>query len=92
MQLIPVTLLNGPNIKLNKAYKKTNTIYHYVYKKLKSIDLIFKIIICDQGTNNQKLINLLEITINESFLILEDEKIYFMYDTTHFIKSVLNNF
>lgn len=59
-------------------------IYYYDHnKKLKSIDLIPKVIICDQGTNNQKLRNLLKITIDESFLTFEDEKIYFMYDTPY---------
>jgi len=70
---------------------KLKTIIMTTIKKLKSIDLIPKVIICEQGTNNQKLRNLLKITIDEPFLTFEDEKIYFMYDTPHLIKSVRNN-
>lgn len=55
---------------------KLKTIIMTTIKKLKSIDLIPKVIICDQGTNNQKLRNLLKITIDEPFLTFEDEKIY----------------
>lgn len=60
---------------------KLKSIIMTTIKKLKSIDLIPKVIICDQGTNNWKLINLLKITIDEPILTFEDEKIYFMYDT-----------
>lgn len=73
---------------------KLITIIMTTIKKLKSIDLIPKVIICNQGTNNQKLRYLLKITIDEPFLTFEDEKIYFMYDTPetpHLIKSVRYN-
>jgi len=70
---------------------KFKSIIMITKKKIKSIDLIPKIIICNQGTNNQKLRNLLKRTIDESFLTFEDEKIYFIYDIPHLIKSVWNN-
>lgn len=59
--------------------------------KLKSIGLIPKIVVCDQGTNNQQLRKILGVTSDFPFITHDEDTIYFMYDTPHLLKSVRNN-
>jgi len=56
--------------------------------KLKSIGLIPKIVVCDQGTNNQQLRKILGVTSDFPFITHDEDKIYFMYDTPHLLKSI----
>jgi len=59
--------------------------------KLKSIGLIPKLVVCDQGTNNQQLCRILNVTSEFPFITYNEDKIYFMYDTPHLLKPVRNN-
>lgn len=86
-QVIGYFLSNGPI-----SGVKLKTIISSTIHKIYSINLIPKVIICDQGTNNQQLRKLLVVTKNEPWIIYEDNKIFFMYDTPHLLKSVRNNF
>jgi len=71
---------------------KLKTIISSTIHKIHSINLIPKVIICDQRKNNQQLRKLLVVTRNKPWLIYEDDKIFFMYGTLHLLKSVRNNF
>jgi len=74
---------------------KLKTIISSTIQKISSINLLPKVIICDQGTNNQQLRKLFGVTINEPWITYENNKIFFMYDTLHLLKSlksVRNNF
>jgi hypothetical protein len=49
-------------------------------------------VIVDQGSNNQKMANkYLKVTENEPFFIRDGQKIFFMYDPPHLLKSIRNN-
>lgn len=85
-QLIGYFFTNGPI-----SGNKLKTIIIDIIIKLKSTGLIPKVIICDQGTNNQQLRKLLKVTSEEPFITFEGEKIFFIYDTPHLLKSVRNN-
>lgn len=46
-------------------------------------------IVCDQGTNNQKLFKILKITRDNPFFMHENRKVYASFDWPHLIKRLL---
>lgn len=56
------------------------------------IGLKVKIVVCDQGSNNQSLYRLLGITNECPYIMRNNEQIHFLYDVPHLIKSLRNNF
>lgn len=56
-----------------------------------NIGLLPKAIVCDQGTQNQKLFSLLGGTASNPITTIHSEKIYLIYDIPHLIKSLRNN-
>ena len=61
-------------------------------EKLSAIGLQVKVVIGDQGTHNQGMFKLFDITTDSPFISLNNQQIYFMYDPPHLFKSVRNNF
>ena len=57
--------------------------------KVKECGLNPQIIICDQGPNNRGCNRLLNVTDGQYFIIGND-KIYFLYDPPHLLKSIRN--
>ena len=61
-------------------------------RKLYSIGLKVKTVICDQGSGNQRMFSLLGITRDSPFIHMNGrEKVYFLYDPPHLLKSIRNN-
>src|SRR5258705_9831061 len=63
-------------------------------QKVRSIGFVPKVLICDQGPNNQLLEGLLQVNEeNPSFFTDEypDERIAFMHDPPRLIKNMRNN-
>ncbi|EZA56566.1 THAP domain-containing protein, partial [Ooceraea biroi] len=60
-------------------------------KKLKEIGLIVCIVVCDMGSNKVALCNLLRITPENPFFFVDDQKVFFAYDTCHLLKATRNN-
>ena len=58
---------------------------------LLDIGLHVKLIVCDQGSNNQSMYKKLGISPQEPYFYVNEEKIFAMYDPPHLIKSVRNN-
>lgn len=59
--------------------------------KLKDTGLHPKFVICDQDATNRSLYLKLNISPQSPFIIHNEEKIHFFYDTPHLLKSVRNN-
>ncbi len=59
--------------------------------RLFSIGLHVKVVICDQGVNNQGMFDLLGITAERPFIDIDSNRVFFMYDPPHLLKSVRNN-
>lgn len=76
-QVIGYFLSNGPI-----SGVKLKTIVSSTIHKIHSINIIPKVIICNQGTNNLQLRKLLGVTKNEPWIIYEDNKIFFMIHLT----------
>lgn len=55
------------------------------------VGLILKVLISDQGSKNRNVQRFLKITPDQPYFMNGDEKIYFMYDPPHLIKSLRNN-
>ena len=53
--------------------------------------LIVKAIVCDQGTNNRKAMQLLGITSNQPFFLHNGIRIHHFYDPPHLLKNIRNN-
>ena len=67
-------------------------IFFNLVSKLKEIGLCVKSCVCDQGSNFIEWRKIMGITESHPFMVIEDEKIFFFYDSPHLIKSVRNNF
>jgi hypothetical protein len=63
----------------------------YVLRTLLEVGLYLKIIICDQGTNNQSALRALNVTENHPYFFINDKKIYVIFDVPHLLKSIRNN-
>lgn len=61
--------------------------------KLTAAGLTVKVVIGDQGSNNQSLFStLLKATVDKPYFEASGTKIYVLYDPPHLIKNVRNNF
>ena len=60
-------------------------------QRLQQIGLIVKVLICDQGSNNRKMVQQLGATVNKPYFHHGEQLIYVMYDPPHLIKNVRNN-
>jgi hypothetical protein len=61
-----------------------------IIPKLFEVGLILKLVVCDQGTNNQSTLKHMGITYTEPFYRYNNEKVYFKYDDPHIIKCIRN--
>jgi len=50
-----------------------------------------KVLVCDQGTNNQSALKSLGVDENNPYFFVENNKIYSIFDVPHLIKSLRNN-
>ncbi|CAI6377798.1 unnamed protein product [Macrosiphum euphorbiae] len=62
-----------------------------VEKVMTRLNLIPTTIVCDQGTQNQRMFKLLGGTEDRPFTIINEKKIFFIYDMPHLVKSIRNN-
>ncbi|XP_077494730.1 uncharacterized protein LOC144105484 isoform X1 [Amblyomma americanum] len=60
-------------------------------QQLQTKGLLVKAVICDQGSNNVSLSRMLIHSIHEPYFVVNNRKIYFMFDTPHLIKCTKNN-
>ena len=83
-QPIGYFLTSGPMISLVIAEKLKLAIKH-----VKECGLVPKIVTCDQGPSNRGCYNILNVT-EEQYFIYEHDKIFFLYDPPHLLKSIRN--
>ncbi|KAL4153780.1 hypothetical protein QTP88_001613 [Uroleucon formosanum] len=62
-----------------------------VLQKLFEVGLCPKIIVCDQGTNNQSTLKSLNISEDNPFFFINNNKIFSLFDVPHLLKSIRNN-
>lgn len=55
------------------------------------VGLIPTCIVCDQGTQNRRTFTLLGGTQEKPYIIVNENKIYLLYDMPHLVKSIRNN-
>lgn len=55
-------------------------------EELRECQLFVKAVVCDQGTSNVQLFDLLNLTQQNPFFLVGGEKAYFLFDTPHLIK------
>lgn len=60
-------------------------------KILSEVGLNVVAMVCDQGSNNRKAFNLLNISINQPYFLYNGHKIFALYDPPHLVKSFRNN-
>lgn len=61
-------------------------------RKIKSKGLQPRLVICDQGSNNRRVLEtLLGATVDKPYFELNEEKIFVMYDLPHLLKNIRNN-
>ena len=60
--------------------------------KLQKIGLHVKALVCDQGSNNRSFLESMEkISEEKPYLMVNNSKVYFLYDPPHLLKNVRNN-
>lgn len=59
--------------------------------ELRECQLFVKAVVCDQGSSNVQLFELLNLTQQNPFFHAGGEKVYFLFDTPHLIKCTRNN-
>lgn len=70
---------------------KLKDLITYNLKTIAEIGFIPKVIVCDQGTNNQGAFRLLGVTKNCPFFMSNGSKIVAIFDVPHLFKSIRNN-
>jgi hypothetical protein len=60
-------------------------------QELFNISILPKVIICDQGSNNQSALKSLNVTENKPYFYVNENIIISLFDTPHLLKSVRNN-
>ena len=55
------------------------------------IGLSVKSVVFDQGTSNQKLVKLLNVTFDKPYFVHVNKKVFVFYDPPHLLKSIRNN-
>ncbi|KAL4112123.1 hypothetical protein QTP88_015971 [Uroleucon formosanum] len=58
-----------------------------VLQELFDIGILPKVIICDQGSNNQSALKSLNVTENKPYFYVNENKIISLFDTPHLLKS-----
>ena len=59
--------------------------------KLREATLMVKAVVCDQGANNRVMFSKLNITLDKPFLDINGNRVFFLYDPPHLLKSIRNN-
>lgn len=60
--------------------------------KLFDSGVLPKAVVCDQASTNQKVYKRLGVTSDSPFFYTNDRKIFALYDVSHLIKNIRNNF
>lgn len=68
------------------------TMIHDCLTKLLSCGLLPKFIVCDQDASNRSAVAKLSISCQTPYVEIDNEKIFFFYDTPHLLKSTRNIF
>lgn len=68
-----------------------NTIFA-VISRLQSISLNIKVLTTDQGSNFYSFANKMHVSIERPYFFVNGEKIYYVFDAPHLLKSTRNNF
>ena len=66
-------------------------IVHLCVSELQKIGFSVKLLVCDQGTNNQSLASKLGVSSIRPYFEIDGNVIHFMYDPPHLLKSIRNN-
>ena len=67
------------------------TLLRQCIRKLFDMGLTVKVCIGDQGVGNRGAFNILGISETRPYIEMNNQKVYFMYDPPHLLKSVRNN-
>lgn len=59
-------------------------------RQLNSVEVFVKAVICDQGPNNYSLTRKLDIFLSQPYFVVDDSKIYFIFDPPHLMKTTRN--
>lgn len=59
---------------------------------LQKSNLIPKVTICDQGSGNRGCKSLLNVDENDQSFIIDGQRLFFLYDPPHLLKSIRNAF
>ena len=60
-------------------------------EQLSNIGLNVCVIMCDQGSTNQQLFRLFNVTVEKPFAQENSKQVVFMFDPPHLFKSMRNN-
>ena len=60
-----------------------------IVTELRKVGADIRVIVCDQGSNNQKLFKLLKVCPKNPYFILDSEKIFATFDWPHLIKRLI---
>lgn len=72
-------------------HDKLKQLIIHVLETLFETGLCPKLIICDQGSNNQSALKSLNVTENKPYFFINDKKIHAIFDVPHLLKSIRNN-
>ncbi|CAI6369764.1 unnamed protein product [Macrosiphum euphorbiae] len=71
--------------------KTLKTLIVDVIKELIGVGLCPKLTVCDQGTNNQSALKLLNVSEDKPYFFIDENKIFAIFDVPHLVKSIRNN-
>lgn len=61
-------------------------------RKVRAIGLKPMVFLCDQGSNNRSAISSFDVSVEQPYFSVDNERVYVMYDPPHLIKNVRNHF
>lgn len=62
-----------------------------IIKKLLAVNIIVKVCVCDQRSNNRSAYSILGVTTSKPFFIIDAQKIIALHDVPHLFKNIRNN-
>ncbi|XP_064475297.1 uncharacterized protein LOC135389170 [Ornithodoros turicata] len=78
---------------LSKSAASANTLQALLVQliqRLQSANIFVKVVVCDQGSSNCALARNLEVSPSQPYFLVNDHKVYFMFDPPHLMKTTRN--
>ncbi|XP_064483041.1 uncharacterized protein LOC135395883 [Ornithodoros turicata] len=76
--------------KTTASAETLQTLLFDLIRRLHLAEIFVKAVVCDQGTSNCSLARALEVSPSKPFFVVDESKVYFIFDAPHLMKTTRN--